>query len=167
MAGSSAAPGPIMPDSTDGATGATSPERSVRVPSELSRLSTVRDLVRMVAKEVDASDACTADLVQAVDEAATNAIIHGYAGAPGWVEVAVRTKGDRLIVTIADDAPPFDPTSVPTPDLTVHPKERRPGGMGILLARMCVDEMTYRPRPGGGNILTLVRTFERNGKEDR
>jgi anti-sigma regulatory factor (Ser/Thr protein kinase) len=49
----------------------------------------------------------------------------------------------------------------------VHPGERRPGGMGVLLARLCVDEMTYQPRPGGGNILTLVRRFEPNGKEDR
>jgi serine/threonine-protein kinase RsbW len=155
-----------MPASADGA-GAAAPERSVRVPSDLSRLSAVRDLVRAVAKEADASDACTADLVQAVDEAATNSIIHGYADDPGWVEVTVKATDGRLIVTIADDAPPFDPTSVPTPDLTVHPMERRPGGMGVMLARMCVDEMTYRPRPGGGNILTLVRAFDRNGKEDR
>jgi serine/threonine-protein kinase RsbW len=153
-----------MPAATDGAN---VPRRSVRVPSDLRRLGTVRDLVRTVAKEADASDACTADLVQAVDEATTNAIIHGHAGKPGWVEVGAAAEGDKLIVTIADDAPPFDPTSVPTPDLSVHPMERRPGGMGVMLARLCVDEMTYRPRPGGGNILTLVRTFERNGKEDR
>jgi serine/threonine-protein kinase RsbW len=143
------------------------PSRSVRVPSDLNRLWTVRELVRTVASEADASAACTADLVQAVDEATTNAIIHGYAGKPGWVEVTAAAKGDTIEVTITDDAPPFDPTSVPSPDLTVHPMERRPGGMGVLLARLCVDEMTYRPRPGGGNILTLVRTFERNGKEDR
>jgi anti-sigma regulatory factor (Ser/Thr protein kinase) len=106
-------------------------------------------------------------MVQAVDEAATNAIIHGHAGEPGWVEVAVSTVGDRFVVTIEDDAPAFDPTTVPGPDLSIHPAQRRPGGMGVLLARLCVDEMSYRPRPGGGNILTLVRTFERNGKEDR
>jgi serine/threonine-protein kinase RsbW len=152
-----------MPGSVDDRT---PPAKSVRIPAELGRLATVRDLVRTVAKEADASEACTADLVQAVDEATTNSIIHGHAGRPGWVEVAASAKDDKLIVTIADDAPPFDPTSVPAPDLTVHPMERRPGGMGVLLARLCVDEMTYRPRPGGGNILTLVRTFERNGKED-
>lgn len=153
-----------MPGSADNAPPVA---KSVRIPPDLTRLTTVRDLVRAVAREADASEACTADLVQAVDEAATNAIIHGHAGRPGWVEVAASTRGDKIVVTIADDAPPFDPTSVPTPDLTIHPMERRPGGMGVLLARLCVDEMSYRPRPGGGNILTLVRTFERNGKEDR
>jgi serine/threonine-protein kinase RsbW len=153
-----------MPGSTDGS-GA--PARSVRVPSDLDELVLVRELVRSVAAEADASPACTADLVQAVDEAVTNAIIHGHAGRDGWVEVAVANRGDQLVVTISDDARPFDPTAVPTPDLSIHPMERRPGGMGVMLARMCVDEMTYRPRPGGGNILTLVRTFDRNGKEDR
>jgi len=153
-----------MPGSTDGSG---TPTQSVRVPSDLGQLTTVRDLVRSAAADADASIACTADLVQAVDEAVTNAIIHGHAGGAGWVEVAVSRRGDQLVVTIADDAPAFDPTSVPTPDLSIHPMERRPGGMGVLLARLCVDEMSYRPRPGGGNILTLVRTFERNGKEDR
>lgn len=144
------------------------PARSLRVDSDLGRLAAVRELVRSAADEVGAGEACTADLVQAVDEAATNAIIHGHAGQAGWVEIAVSTEGDRFVVTIQDDAPAFDPTGVPPPDLSVHPGERRPGGMGVLLARLCVDEMTYRPRPGGGNILTLVRRFERNGKkEDR
>ena len=141
--------------------------RTLRIPSELSRLAAVRDFLRAAADEAGAGDACTADLVQAVDEVATNAILHGHAGQAGWVEVDVATEGDRFIVTLQDDAPAFDPTGVPSPDLSIHPAERRPGGMGVLLARLCVDEMTYRPRPGGGNILTLVRRFERNGKEDR
>jgi len=139
---------------------------SLRVPSDLGRLAEVRDLVRAAADEAGATEACTADMVQAVDEATTNAIIHGHAGGSGWVEVAATAREDQLVVSIADDAPAFDPTSVPAPDLSVHPAERRPGGMGVLLARLCVDEMTYRPRPGGGNILTLTRRFERNGKED-
>jgi serine/threonine-protein kinase RsbW len=141
--------------------------RTLRVPSDLGRLASVREFLRAAADEAGAGDACTADLVQAVDEVATNAIIHGHGDNPGWVEVDVATDGDRFIVTLQDDAPEFDPTAVPSPDLSVHPADRRPGGMGVLLARLCVDEMTYRPRPGGGNILTLVRRFERNGKEDR
>jgi anti-sigma regulatory factor (Ser/Thr protein kinase) len=153
-----------MSGSTDRSHPAT---HTLRVPADLGRLAEVRDLVRVAADDAGATEACTADMVQAVDEATTNAIIHGHAGGSGWVEVAATTRDDRFVVTIADDAPAFDPTSVPTPDLSVHPAERRPGGMGVLLARLCVDEMTYRPRPGGGNILTLVRTFERNGKEDR
>jgi serine/threonine-protein kinase RsbW len=153
-----------MPGSADRSQPAT---HTLRVPADLGRLAEVRDLVRAAADEAGATAACTADMVQAVDEATTNTIIHGLSGGTGWVEVAATTRDDRFMVTIADNAPAFDPTTVPAPDLSVHPAERRPGGMGVLLARLCVDEMTYRPRPGGGNILTLVRKFDRNGKEDR
>ena len=153
-----------MPASVDRPEPAT---RSLRVPADLGWLAEVRDMVRAVADEAGANDAFSADMVQAVDEVTTNAIIHGHAGGSGWVEVAATTRDDRFVITIEDDARAFDPTAVPDPDLSVHPAERRPGGMGVLLARLCVDEMTYRPRPGGGNILTLVRRFERNGKEDR
>ena len=139
----------------------------MRIPSDVGRLADVRDLVRAAAIEAGADRAYVDDLVQAVDETATNAIVHGHAGRPGWVEVRVAGEGDRLVVTIEDDARLFDPTTVPEPDLAIPPERRRPGGMGVHLARLCVDQMSHRPRPGGGNILTLVRRFEPNGKENR
>ena len=140
---------------------------TLRILSEVGRLAAVRDMVRSAALAAGADRAFVDDLVQAVDETATNAIVHGHAGRPGWIEVAVGVDGDRLVVTIEDDAPAFDPTTLPEPDLSVPPERRRPGGMGVHLARLCVDEVTHRLRPGGGNILTLVRRLEPRGKEDR
>jgi anti-sigma regulatory factor (Ser/Thr protein kinase) len=141
--------------------------RTLWIPSDLNRLADVRDMVRSAASAAGADRAFVDDLVQAVDETATNAIVHGHAGRPGWVEVSVISEGDRLVVTIEDDAPLFDPTTVPEPDLRVPPERRRPGGMGVHLARLCVDTMTHQPRPGGGNRLTLVRRLDTSGKEDR
>ena len=141
--------------------------RTLRIPSDVARLADVRELIRSAAIAAGADRADVGDLVQAVDEAATNAIVHGHAGRDGWVEVRVALDDGRLVVTIEDDAPRFDPTTVPEPDLSVPPEHRRPGGMGVHLARLCVDEIAYRPRPGGGNILTLVRRLEPRTKEDR
>ena len=141
--------------------------RTIRVPSDVGRLAEVRELIRSAATAAGADRAYVGDLVQAVDETATNAIVHGHAGHAGWVEVRVAIEDDRLVVTIEDDAPTFDPTTVPEPDLSVPPELRRPGGMGVHLARLCVDEIDHRPRPGGGNILTLVRRLEPRMKEDR
>jgi serine/threonine-protein kinase RsbW len=124
-------------------------------------------MVRSAAIEAGATRAYVADLIQAVDETVTNVIVHGHAGRPGWIEVSVAVEDDRLVVTIEDDATPFDPTEVPEPDLSVPPERRSPGGMGVHLARLCVDEMTHRTRPGGGNILTLVSPLDARAKEDR
>ena len=62
--------------------------RSLRIPAELDHVADVRHLIREVAGACDAPKPCMDDLVQAVDEAATNVILHGYRGEPGWVEVA-------------------------------------------------------------------------------
>ena len=139
----------------------------MRIRSNVNRLAALRAMVRSAAIAAGADKAYVADLVQAVDETVTNAIVHGHAGRPGWIEVSVAVEGDRLVVTIEDDAPPFDPTTVPEPDLSVPPERRRPGGMGVHLARLCIDEMIHRTRPGGGNILTLVSPLDARATEDR
>ena len=71
-------------------------------------------------------------------------------------------------MTIRDEAPAFDPTTWPTPDLDA-PLDRRPAGkMGIHLTRLCVDRMEHRVRQGGGNELQLaisLRGEEGDGHE--
>jgi serine/threonine-protein kinase RsbW len=141
-------------------------QRRLRVPAELDRLADVRALVRDVAESADAEVACMDDLVQAVDEAASNVIRHGYAGAPGWVDVTAEVVGDRIHVTLEDAARTFDPTAVAGPDLSVPPQHRRPGGMGIHLTRLAMDTIEHSPRPGGGNILAMTRRLDRRPKEE-
>jgi anti-sigma regulatory factor (Ser/Thr protein kinase) len=59
-------------------------------------------------------------------------------------------------VQIEDAAPPFDPLSLPEPDLTVDLEERQVGGLGIFLIRQVMDEIVYR-HENGKNILVLVK----------
>jgi serine/threonine-protein kinase RsbW len=141
--------------------------RSLRIPADLDRLAEVRGLVREVAAASEAPAACMDDLVQAVDEAASNVIRHGYGGGPGWLDVAAELVDDRIEVTLEDAAPAFDPAGVPEPDLSVPPEHRRPGGMGIHLIRLAMDSVRHSPRPGGGNILTMSRRLDPRPKEDR
>jgi len=140
--------------------------RSLRIDADLGRLADVRQFVRETATAADAPVECLEDLVQAVDEAATNIIVHGYHGQPGWLEVGTAVDGDEFVVTLEDGAPAFDPTTRPEPDLSIPPLARKPGGMGVHLMRRSTDALRYRPRPGGGNILTLVRSLEPGRKEE-
>ena len=130
----------------------------LRVEADLGRLSEVRRFVREQVSAAAAPAECLDDVVQAVGEAATNVINHGYRGSDGWLEIGVAFADGHCVVTLEDVAPTFDPTAVPEP--AIEPLDRRPGGMGIHLIRESTDGFTYRPRPGGGNILTLVRSLE-------
>jgi anti-sigma regulatory factor (Ser/Thr protein kinase) len=86
-----------------------------------------------------------------------NIIIHGYHDRPGVIEIEIGSVGDSLMVCLRDQAPPFDPTRVLAPDITL-PLEKRPlGGLGIHLARHFTDAMSHRVMPQGGNELTLVK----------
>ncbi|HET9519467.1 MAG TPA: ATP-binding protein [Candidatus Limnocylindrales bacterium] len=144
----------------------TTTERHLRVKADLGELADVRRFVRDAVRAADAPIECLDDLVQAVDEAATNVITHGYDGMPGWIDVGVALAGDRFVVTLEDTAREFDPTKVPEPDLSVPPLGRKPGGMGVHLMRAATDALSHRPRPGGGNILTMVRSRTAGRKEE-
>jgi anti-sigma regulatory factor (Ser/Thr protein kinase) len=138
------------------------PHRHLRIPADVERVAEIRGAVREVATACGAEPDCLDDLVQAVDEATTNVIVHGYAGTAGPIDVDVTRVGEAIVITVEDEAAPYDPTTHEEPDLSIPPEHRHPGGMGIHLMREALDRIEHRPRPGGGNILTMTRRLERH-----
>jgi serine/threonine-protein kinase RsbW len=100
------------------------------VPAALDRLADIRALVREVAIAGGAPPVCLDDLVQAVDEAATNIVVHGYGHEGGPIDIDARVEDEQIVIELRDRAPAFDPTEVPEPDLSIPPLQRRPGGWG-------------------------------------
>jgi serine/threonine-protein kinase RsbW len=145
-----------MTGPASGSTAADGP-RVLRTAAEPASLSRIRRFVEDGAIDLGADPTVVPDVIQAVDESVTNIIEHGYRDAPGIVEVEVRVTTGTLVVQLRDHAPPFDPTSVPPPDLT-RPLELRPlGGMGVYLARELTDEIRHRSPEGWSNELTLIK----------
>jgi len=143
------------------------PSISLHIAAELKNLAAICLFVEEVATALGVDPAIIPDVVLAVDEAASNIIIHGYQGQGGAVEIEVGQEGDALVIRLRDEAAPFDPTTVPAPDLTVPLEQRAVGGLGIHLIRQVMDEMAHRVTPQGGNELTLVkRGIGRGGTTD-
>ena len=131
------------------------------INADRSQLVRVRAWVADQARTVQASQPEIDDLVLAIDEAVTNVIVHGYHDRPGLIELEVMVESDMMTLILRDQAPLFDPTCVPPPDLSL-PLEQRPiGGMGIHLMRHSVDRITYASTAEGGNQITLVKFLER------
>ena len=130
---------------------------SLRLAAELKNLAVIRSFVQESAAVLDVAPAIISDLLLAVDEAATNVITHGYRGQQGTIEIEVKREAVDVVVHVRDNAPPFDPTNVPSPDLTRPLEERSPGGLGIYLIRQYMDEVIYRLMPQGGNELILKK----------
>jgi anti-sigma regulatory factor (Ser/Thr protein kinase) len=57
---------------------------------------------------------------------------------------------------VIDYGRPFDPLSVPPPDLDAPIEERRIGGLGLHIVREMMDTLEYA-REGGRNVLRLSK----------
>ncbi len=126
-------------------------------PAQLEQLSAIGDLVGAAARQHGMGERDIFALQMAVDEAATNIILHGY-GAPGEgpIHVSCWKEGDDFYVELRDRAPPFDPSTIAEPDLHNPLEERREGGLGIYLMRRMMDHVEFARR-GDENVLTMVR----------
>jgi len=127
------------------------------IAADVKNLVTIRRFVEGAASSGCGDPQAIADILIAMNEAATNIILHGYQGRPGTIEVEVAYDQDALVVCLRDRAPQFDPTSAPAPDVTL-PLEQRPiGGMGVLMMRQLIDELIYRTTDDGRNELIMVK----------
>lgn len=123
----------------------------------LDDLKEIRQFVESEVSALNINPDAIYDILLATTEAITNIILHGYKDKNGLIELEVKQEGNSVTVYIRDEAPRFDPTQIPTPDLN-QPLENRPvGGMGIHIMRQFMDRVLYRERPQGGNELLLVK----------
>jgi anti-sigma regulatory factor (Ser/Thr protein kinase) len=129
----------------------------LEVPAEKKQLAVIRKFIRTQASRWDADPDCLEDLVQAVDEAATNIIIHGYKNQTGLIEVEIIISEENYVVKLRDQAPHFDITQRPAPDQKKSFLHSPPGGHGIPLIRQCVDEVVCSQTSGGWNELSLKK----------
>ncbi len=98
--------------------------------------------------------------ISAFSEIFNNIAIHAYErSGEGELRLELRPKDDHLIVEISDNGKSFDLSTVPAPELESLPE----GGMGIHIARACLDELDYTPGPP--NRWRLTKYLREEGKE--
>jgi serine/threonine-protein kinase RsbW len=120
-------------------------------------MSAFRQRVEQDLLNCGAEPEAVADLIIALNEALVNVVRHGYQQQPGRVEMTLFREVDALLIKVLDNAPLFDPTAMPTPDITVPLAQRPFGGMGIHMMREFVDELKYQQAADGRNQLTLIK----------
>jgi anti-anti-sigma factor len=140
------------------------PNATLTVSSSLDALSEISDFVVGAARAAGMDDHAVWEVQLAVDEAATNIILHAYGdhALEGPITVRTELKNGEFIVCLQDNGVPFDPETVPTPDLTSPVEERRTGGLGLYLMRKLMDRVEFEFDPGGTNLLTMAKRISVN-----
>lgn len=108
---------------------------------------------------LDLQRAFDAQFISAFSEIFNNIAIHSYErSGDGEVILTLRPGTDHLELEIRDEGKAFDIESVPAPELDALPE----GGMGIHIARACLDSLDYQAGPP--NVWRLSKTFSKDGK---
>ena len=114
------------------------------------------------AAEVAGLDARATYAVQlAVDEACSNIIEHAYQGeGQGSIQCTCRIGEEGLTIMLRDYGRPFDPETIPAPNVNACLDERTGGGLGLYFMRQLMDEVHFEMTPNLGNVLTMVKRKE-------
>jgi serine/threonine-protein kinase RsbW len=127
-------------------------------PGQFSYLAEIGEFVARAAGAAGLSADAAYAVEMAVDEACTNIIVHAYGGeGRGDIECTCQINGNGLTVTLRDRGCPFDPSSVPEPNVDATLQNRREGGLGLYLIRKLMDDVRFKFTPDAGNILTMVK----------
>jgi len=133
------------------------------LPAVLDSLAEIRRYVKEAADRAGIEEARAYQLQLAVDEIATNIILHGYkdADASAVISIGSEMSDDALVITLKDQATAFDPRTMQMPeaeDLAKPLEKRKIGGLGIFLAIQGVDRFDYSRKDGSNVNVFEVRT---------
>ncbi len=132
--------------------------------SGLEQLPVIRSFLRdawkrglqAVGDDVDRSDAMY-DLELALQEAASNVMIHAYGRKPGGpIRLTVEHTGESVIVHLQHRGRGFDRSQVPDPVFDGS----QFGGYGVYLIERLVDECDYLEDGAGWKTIRLVKHLE-------
>ncbi len=128
--------------------------KALTLPGDLDALEPIREYASESGKNAGLSESAVYRLCLAVDEIATNVVLHGYeeAGLTGNLTIAANIDCGRLVIDLHDTGKSYDPTkhSIPSAETLSLPLEERDiGGLGILLARDGVDDLQYESTENG------------------
>jgi serine/threonine-protein kinase RsbW len=130
-------------------------------------LERVRAFVGQEAEECCLDEAAQYAVQLAVDEAFSNIIEHAYGGeSQEKIECTCQITEAGLVITLRDCGRPFNPASVPVPDLEAELEDRDIGGLGLYFIQQLMDEVdfTFTREPETGrhcNLLRMVKHKER------
>ena len=129
-----------------------------------SNLKQIRRFVIEVLRRQHLEEVEIHSMVLAVDEVCANLIIHSNQCDPDKnIEVGIDTsKEDKITFDIIDRGTGFDIRKYPEPDLDEIIRNKRKGGVGLMLVKKIMDEIDFINN-GDHSIVRLIKNIQPKG----
>ncbi|MBO5163288.1 MAG: anti-sigma F factor [Ruminococcus sp.] len=139
-------------------------EIKIILPSHSVNEGTARAAVSSFVIQSDPTVEELSDIRTAVSEAVTNAIVHGYRGTQGKIELTIKLLANREIyIKIKDSGCGIpDVEQAMEPLFTTAPEEER-SGLGFSVMESFMDKLTVKSRVGKGTTVTMRKRLGDHG----
>jgi serine/threonine-protein kinase RsbW len=115
---------------------------NLEIKSNISNISEVEQLIDIVCDDLKLNEDHYGNILIAVTEAVTNAIVHGNKNnTTKFVLISVDKIKKEVVFTVVDEGGGFDFTNLPDP--TAPENIEKPNGRGIFLMKNLSDKVEF------------------------
>lgn len=130
-------------------------QKILNLTNDINQIPQLAEWVEQLSEEAGLPIDKTFQLNLALEEAVVNVMNYAY---PGQQDMPIIVMADiqpnRIVFIIEDKGVPFDPTQAEDPDLSLSAEDRPIGGLGIMLVRQFMSDISYE-YVDGRNRLSL------------
>ncbi len=130
----------------------------LQVPGKLEKLPLIIEFIENSMNKFGMGGYEQFQTQLAIDEAVTNIMLHGGLEEEEKITLKCIKEGNEVTIIIEDKGKPFDPTSMPEPDITAPLEKRKTGGLGIYFIKQYMDQVKYEYKDQK-NILTFIKNI--------
>jgi serine/threonine-protein kinase RsbW len=123
----------------------------------LKNLPTISQQILAFAQDMGVGTKQKGELELALEETLVNIISYAFSDDAESHDIELTADlidGKVFVITIIDDGAAFDPLTAPEPDLDIDIEHRAIGGLGVMLVKKLMDDVTYS-REDNKNVLKL------------
>jgi len=132
---------------------------TLKVRGTLKYIEPVINYVVNAAHEAGLNEQALHRIRLAVDEIATNIVVHGYdeAGLSGDLTISAEYDEEQLTICLEDTGEEYDPRRAHPPDIDASIEKRPLGGLGVYLALWAVDQFYYEHQENKNRSILIVQ----------
>ncbi|HXA01755.1 MAG TPA: ATP-binding protein [Cytophagaceae bacterium] len=133
-------------------------DKNIKVSCSTKNLKEIRDFVSDTLVEYSVPEMEINMMVLAIDEVCANLIIHSnHCNENQHIELKIKDESQGVSFEISDEGEPFDQSTYREPDIHNLIKEKKKGGIGLMLVKKIMDSIEFTKE----NDHTICRLFKR------